>query len=33
MYFTVLQHFKTPQDGFVLPKMIHFLKKGLHYSK
>jgi len=24
MYFTVLQRFKTLQDGFILPKMIHF---------
>ena len=29
MYFTVLQRFKTLQDDFILPKMIHFLKKGL----
>ena len=28
MYFTVLQRFKTLQDGFILPKMIHFLKKA-----
>ena len=29
MYFTVLQCFNALQDGFVLPKMIHFFKKGL----
>ena len=28
MYFTVLQRFKTLQDGFILPKMIHFFKKA-----
>ena len=33
MYFTVLQRFKTLQDGFILPKMIHFLKKGLQFRK
>ena len=29
MYFTVLHRFKTLQDGFILPKMIHFFKKRL----
>ena len=29
MYKTVLQRFNALQDGFVLPKMIHFFKKGL----
>ena len=29
MYFTVLQRFKTLQDGFILPKNDSFFKKRL----